>query len=456
MLRLICKRLPVNSSASPFIHGFFVSKYFLRPMSEISSTFTYPRNFTVSYLKNSCGLSQNSAISASKKLLIENPEKADSVLELMRTHGLTQSHIEKIIGTRPTLLLADLENKLRPNMKLLLSLGFSGASLAKLLTKSPRVLNKDLVDAVDFFKAQGFIDKQIIAMIRKCPSLLLLNADKTFKPKLDFLKSSGYTDRDVKKILWSDPCILQRSLENHIIPYFQVLRRFVGTDENVLKVMKVGCSVAQINLEKVLEPNISMLKSLGVPDPIILRMFIMHPRTLLLKPQQTTKIFAEVVKLGFHPNTLSFVLAFRSMALISKILWERKIEAYKSFGLSEDQVYSAFKKQPMCMSISEKKIKKMMKFFLTKLDIEPSAICKYPNLFLLSLEKRIIPRCSVLQLLMSAGFMNEDTKLFHHFTMTEKKFVEMLVRKYQQVIPDIVKAHEDKIEFQGFPVVIKL
>ncbi|PON72180.1 Mitochodrial transcription termination factor [Trema orientale] len=142
--------------------------------------------------------------------------------------------------------------------------------------------------------------------------------------------------------------------------------------------------------------------------------------------------------------------------MISKTVWERGIEAYKNFGLSDDQMYPAFKKQPMCMLISEKKINKMMKFFLTKLNTETSAICKYPNLLLFSLEKRLIPRCSVLQLLVSTGLMNEDIKLFHPPTMTEKKFVEMLVRKYQHVLLDIVKAHEGKIEFQGFPVVLKL
>ncbi|PON77344.1 Mitochodrial transcription termination factor [Parasponia andersonii] len=101
------------------------------------SSFTDPRSFTVSYLQNSFGLSQNSAINVSERFLIEGPEKADSVLKLMRTHGLNQSHIEKIIGTRPTLLLADLGDKLRPNMELLVSLGFSGASLRKNAEQRP-------------------------------------------------------------------------------------------------------------------------------------------------------------------------------------------------------------------------------------------------------------------------------------------------------------------------------
>ncbi|PON72186.1 Mitochodrial transcription termination factor [Trema orientale] len=424
-------------------------------MSDMSS-FTDPRSLTVSYLQNSCGLSQNSAINVSKRFLIENPEKADSFLKLMRTHGLTQSHIEKIIGTRPTLLLADLDDKLRPNMELLVSLGFSKASLGKMLSKDPRLLHRDIVDTVNFFKAHGFIDKQITAMITKRPALILLNANKNFKPKLDFLKSVGLMDREVAKILSLEPYILETSLKNHIISCIQVLRQVVGTKENVLKVLKAGGWVLKFNLKEVLEPNVSLLKSLGVHEPIILKMFMIQPRSLLLKPQRIAEIFDEVVKLGFKPNTSFFVLAFRSMSMISKTVWERKIEAYKSFGLSEDQVYSAFKMQPLCLICSEKKIKKMMNFFMTKLNFEPSLICMYPNLLILSLEKRIIPRCSVLQLLMSTGLIKEEIKLFSHLLMTEEKFVEKVVRKYQQVLPDIVKAHEGKIEFKGFPVVLKM
>ena len=455
MLRFIYKKLSLealNSKASSFSHGFCLSKSFLRPMSEMS-TFTDPKNFTVSYLQNSCGFSLNSAISVSKKLLIENSEKTDSVLKLMRTHGLTQTHIENIIATCPALLLADLEDKLRPNMELLESLGFSGASLGKLMSKDPRVLDGDLVNSVEFFRAHGFSDKQIAVLTMKRPRLFLMNANKIFKPKLDFFKSMGFADGDVAEILSSEPYILERSLENHIIPCFQVLKRVLGTDEKVVKVIKAGSWVLEYNGEKNLEQNILILRSHAVPEPMIFKMLTFYPRTLNLMPQQIKEILHEVVKLGFDPNTVLFALAFRSMS-VTKKLWQRKVEAYKSFGMSEDEVYSAFKIQPMFMLISEKKIKKMMNFFINKLNIEPSVICRFPKLLMLSLEKRIIPRCSVLQLLMSRGFIKEDARICHYLTINEEKFVKKLVKKYQQVLPEIVKAHQGKIEFLGFSAIL--
>jgi mTERF domain-containing protein len=88
--------------------------------------------------------------------------------------------------------------------------------------------------------------------------------------------------------------------------------------------------------------------------------------------------------------------------------------------------------------------------------MKPLLISKNPNLLLLSLEKRIIPMCSVLQLLMSKGLIKADTSLVHVWRMTEKFFVEKLVCKYQNDVPDIVRAHQGKIEFQGFSIDLKM
>jgi mTERF domain-containing protein len=161
------------------------------------------------------------------------------------------------------------------------------------------------------------------------------------------------------------------------------------------------------------------------------------------------------MKLGFDPNKLRFVIAIRSMAM-SKTLWEQKVKAYRSCGLSEDEIYSAFKRNPLFMATSEKKLKKSMSFFVNKLKMKPSLISKKPILILYSLEKRIIPRCSVLQLLMSKRLIKEYTCIYHVFVMSENKFMEKFVSKYQNEVPDVVRAHQGKIEFEGFPMDLKM
>ncbi|XP_018830512.2 uncharacterized protein LOC108998409 [Juglans regia] len=445
MFRLICIKLPqqLRRRASPICHGHLFTTSSLKTIPELPNS-TDPKSLTVSFLRNSCGLSLELAASASKKLDIENIENPNLVLDLLRTHGLTQNQIRHLISSRPLLLLADLGKTLRPNMELFKSLGFSGASLAKLLSKDPRVLESDAYTVVEFFRAHGFSDEQISTLTMKRPTLYMLDTQKILKPKLEFLKSLGFSYLEIANRLSIEPYILGRSLENQIIPCVQKLRRIVGTDDNVLKVVKARFSLIEFNVETVLQANISILLSHGVPNSLAVKIFLLEPRSLLMRTYRFSEIVNEVMKLGFDPNNLLFVLAIRSMAVVSKALWEKKVEAFRSFGLSKDEIDLAFKLQPMCMITSEKKIVKVMGFFVNNLKMKPSIISKNPNLLLFSLEKRIIPRCSVLQLLMSKGLIKEDTSILHAFRMTEKTFVKKLVQKYQNEVPDVIRAHQDE------------
>ncbi|KAG2676137.1 hypothetical protein I3760_12G038300 [Carya illinoinensis] len=341
-------------------------------------------------------------------------------------------------------------------MELFKSLGFSGASLAKMPNKFPTVLESDAYTVVDFFRADGFSDMQIKTLTMKCPKLYTYNAQKILKPKLEFFKSLGLPNLEITKLLSASPNVLRTSLEKQIIPCVQELRRILGTDENVLKVIKAYSEVIRINVVEMLQPNIATLISHGVPQSLVFKLFFIRPWPLNIYSNRFSEIVSDVMKLGFEPNCLQFIVAIGSMAQNSKTLLEQKVQAFRSFGLLEDEIYAAFKRQPLCMALSEKKIKKMMDFFMNKLKMKPSVISNCPNLLLHSLQKRIIPRCSVLQLLMLKGLIKEDTNVVYMVTKAEKNFMERFVSKYQSEVPDVVRAHQEKIEFQGLPVAMEM
>ncbi|KAM1035503.1 hypothetical protein ACFX2I_038644 [Malus domestica] len=454
MLRLICLKL--KQKASPYLlsrHGSLYSTSTAKPTSKFSN-FTDPQLFTASYLQKSCGLSSDSAISASKKLQIEPTatHHPDSVLSLFRAHGLTRSHIKNLITKRPGLLLGDLDSSIGPNLDLFKSLGFSGTSLAKMVGKEPRVLECNAKTVFEFFRSHGLSEKDIASLMMKLPALFVYDAEKIFKPKIEFFRSLGLSEIEIATILSNEPYVLTRSLKHHFIPSVKALRQFLGSDENVLKAIKGYYRMLECNLEKLLEPNITLLRSHGVPESLIVKIFMIQPKTLLLRNAVLSEIIDYVKDLGFEPNNLLFVLAVRSMAVISTALWEQKLETYTSLGLSKDEIFAAFRSQPMCMITSVKKIHQLMDFFVNKLNLKPSTVAKHPNLLLLSMEKRILPRCSVLQLLLSQGLIKEDINFPYVLKLTEKAFMRKVMSKYEQVVPDIVKANKGQIEFQGFPV----
>ncbi|KAI8529185.1 hypothetical protein RHMOL_Rhmol12G0205600 [Rhododendron molle] len=448
-MRFILKGLLSTSPvASTRAYGLSFSTSSLKPTLDCSNS-TCPQSPTVSYLVNSCGLSLESAISASKNLQIGTTDQPDSVLTLLKSIGLGKSHIRNLIIKRPVILLADANKTLKPNVEVFGSLGIFGTNLLKLLTKAPRFLEVDAHSTVEFFSAYGFTKEQICMLTMKRPQLYLYNAPRNFKPKMEYIKSLGFSDAEVVQILLDVPNVIRRSLENKIIPSFQVIKRIVGTGENVLKAIKASYRVCDKDLEKVLEPNIAILINHGVPKPLLLKFFMSQTRSLVLNTHQFTEVVEEVDKLGFDPTSMLYLLAVNSLAMINKSLWERKSEVYRSFGMSEDQILSAFIRQPMSMMTSEKKIRKLMGFFVNELKISPLVISKTPKLMLLSLEKRLVPRCSVLQLLMSKGAIKGDFSLVHALRMNHKKFEEKYVSKYQNVIPKVVEAHQGKIPFQG-------
>ncbi|XP_058192244.1 uncharacterized protein LOC131309659 [Rhododendron vialii] len=451
MARFICKGLlPTRPVASTRAYGLSFSTSSLKPTLDCSIS-TCPQSPTVSYLVNSCGLSLESAISASKNLQFVTTDQPNSVLTVLESIGLGKSHIRNLIIKRPLILLADANKTLKPNVEVFGSLGISGTDLRKLLIKDPRFFEVDAHSTVEFFSAYGFTKEQICMLTMKHPQLYWYNAPRNFKPKMEYFKSLGFSDAEIVQSLLYVPYVLGRSLENTIIPSVQFIKRIVGTDENVLKAIKA--SYRLFDLGKVREPNIAILINHGVPKPLVLKFITSRSRSLVLNTHQFTKVVEEADKLGFDPTSMLYLLAVNSLATINKSLWERKSGVYCSFGMSEDQILSAFIRQPMFMLTSEKKIRKLMGFFVNELKIIPSVISKSPKLMLLSLEKRLVPRCSVLQLLMSKGaIIKGDFSLVHALEMTHKKFEERYVSEYQNVIPEVVEARQGKIPFQGFPI----
>ncbi|KAB2594871.1 hypothetical protein D8674_030321 [Pyrus ussuriensis x Pyrus communis] len=76
--------------------NFFLPNQLLcRPItSEISET---QHGFKVNYLINTYGFSPEDAISVSKRVRLESPKKAESVLALLRNHGTSQTQISKLV-----------------------------------------------------------------------------------------------------------------------------------------------------------------------------------------------------------------------------------------------------------------------------------------------------------------------------------------------------------------------
>ncbi|XP_077249383.1 uncharacterized protein LOC143888880 [Tasmannia lanceolata] len=360
-----------------------ISDPYLKSISTLSNPNDQP-SFTVSYLANSCGLSEAAALLAAKKVRIKTAEKADSVLCLLKNYDFDKTHISKLIT--------------------------------------------------------------------KCPSLLLANPDKTLKPKFEFFRDLGLSGPNLAKILCSDPFILTRSLKKNIMPSIDFLRSHIRTNGNMVFALRRSPCLLELSFQKRMVSNVSTLETHGVPKSGILKLIMTQSRALMVNPDRFSENIITIKEMGFDPLRLMLIQAVYIMSVISKSTWEAKLQVYRSEGWSENEILYAFKMQPICMDISEKKIRKVMGYYVNKMGWKPSVICRSPTFLSYSFEKRIHPRCLVMKILMSKGLIDKDLNPDYVLKLTEKDFMKKFVTKNQEKVPKIQKVYQTMIGGVGLDI----
>ena len=341
-------------------------------------------SFAVSYLINSLGFSLEAALSASKHLKFDSPEKPDKAIEV--------------------------------------------------------------------FKGYGFAHSQISSLVKRCPKIFSCDAEKIILPKLEFLVSKGLSGPELAQRLSVYPTLLTRSLANQIMPAYEFFRNFFRSDDMTNRAVRRSPEILAFDTEKYVGPNIYTLRQHGVPDSKITTLLCSFPKIISTSSVQFREIVKEVVEMGFDSSKTEFVLAVYGTYLkngISK--WESKVNAYKKWGWSDEDVSRAFRKNPCCMLVSEKKITAVMDFFITKMGLQPCDLAHVPTLFVYSLEKRIIPRVSFYQVLLSRGRLKKEISLLSLVVISEKDFLQKFVTPFADEAPELLKLYKEKLSLSSRP-----
>ncbi|KAK1295065.1 hypothetical protein QJS10_CPA16g01096 [Acorus calamus] len=308
--------------------------------------------------------------------------------------------------------------------------------------KTPK--NADLV--LDFLRNHGFDQTQIAKVITCRPRLLELHPERNLKTKMDFFTRYGFSDSHLVSILSGDPTIFTHSLDRHIASSLEFLEGIFGTKEDVIAAIYRSMYLLNSFHQKRLMPNISSLRDHGVPASHASKYVLNQPKTFCMAdPDRFCTAVVTVHGMSFNPLSTIFFEAVRTL-LMSKTNWEGKFELFRNLGWSKDDILSAFKRQPTCMRMSEKKIKSVFEFFVGELGWEPSSLSGFPILLCYDLEKRVIPRCSVLQVLLSKDLIKKDMKWTTALKLTEKQFLERFVAKYEEEAPELMRTYQHMIE----------
>ncbi|XP_026421429.1 uncharacterized protein LOC113317520 [Papaver somniferum] len=302
---------------------------------------------------------------------------------------------------------------------------------------------------VELFESYGFTKPHISKLITKHPSVLLSDPCKTLKPKLDFFKSKGLDGIELPNFILTYPRVLRPSLKGAMIPSFDIFKSIVHTNTDTIKILGRCTSwILGIYQLKKLMVNIELLRCEGVPPSNICKSLIRKPSGFIGDADKFKEIVEKVKRMGFNPLRTTFTIAIEGLVSMSEATWKMKLDAYKSWGWSEDQIQTAFRKGPHCMMASENKITAIMDFLVNEMGYDSSSIAETPVIFNNSLKERIIPRCSVIRILVSKGLIEGTIPLNVLSVMTDKSFSEKFVKPYEQEAPALMKVFQGQLSYQ--------
>ncbi|XP_052204824.1 transcription termination factor MTERF15, mitochondrial-like [Diospyros lotus] len=296
--------------------------------------------------------------------------------------------------------------------------------------------NAELVKII--LRDYGFTDARISKMAAVRPSILSCNPDKILLPKLEFFRSIGLSSTDLPRIIWASKGLLFRSLEKQLIPCYNFLKSVLLLDENVLKMLKRGPGILLHDVDKTIAPNLAALREAGAPQSIIFFMLIRSPRAIHQDTQKFKESLNKAVQMGFNPSKSTFACAVQVLCEMPESTWDHKMEVYGRCGMSRDEVLLAFRSHPLCMYLSEEKITRAMDFLVKEMGWKPAAVARCSAVIFFKLEKRIMPRCAVIKVLLERGLVKKDICLSTFLLPSEKSFLDLYVKRYEDDVPGLM------------------
>lgn len=309
--------------------------------------------------------------------------------------------------------------------------------------KSNTADNHDLVTHT--LKSYNFTNAQIKTVLIKYSKSW--SAD-VIKRKLDYCLSLGYSHIQLGKLVSKNPALLMTSLEDRVKPNVKILKSFLGSDQQIVKVVNRYSRLLQYDFtSSCFLPNIKTLEFYGVSHINISKLISLNPRVLTIDSVKFTKIVKSIKDIGFSPSSAIFVRAINVMSGLNPLSWDKKVGVYKSLGMSEKDVISAFLKIPQVMALSEDKIRSGMDIYVKEMNWDCSFVAAHPVLLCYSLEKRVIPRCSVMSILATKGYIEKyPSKGYTFLLISDKMFLDKYVIKYKDHVPEVLDMFKYKVK----------
>uniref|UniRef100_A0A803L3H5 Uncharacterized protein n=1 Tax=Chenopodium quinoa TaxID=63459 RepID=A0A803L3H5_CHEQI len=256
-------------------------------------------------------------------------------------------------------------------------------------------------------------------------------ARETLKPKIKTLSDLGISGSDLVEAIVINPSILFHNLG----PAMQAYKTVLGRYGDVATVLKQSSGSSFSCAAKYLIPNVELLQNYCViPTEKIQNYIIQHPKSFAVRTDLFRDMLIKVeVELEIPWSSSMFLYGIHMITCVSDKDIEDRCEVFKSFGWTQADVMRLIKQNPLCLCYTKARIKKRLDFLMNQQGYEPFYLSLQPLLFICSLEKRLLPRLRVIQILKEKGFLRRNYHLPSAIGMTNYLFFKRYVRPFEVV-----------------------
>ncbi|KAL0368814.1 UNVERIFIED_CONTAM: hypothetical protein Scaly_1100300 [Sesamum calycinum] len=221
------------------------------------------------------------------------------VLSFLKESGFSASQMEKILKSWPELLSVNLENIVKPKIKIFQEFGFSANDIVDIILKEPSVLhsstNKRFIPSLTVLRGLLGSTAEVAKFLKISGWYLKSDLDSSLLPNIKLLHNYGIP---MKKINW-----LMRYFPRFILQNPKTMKKLVekadrlGADRSSKMFIHAVLIVSSLSNET-LELKKKTFRDLGFSEDDILRVFRTQPHVFATSEEKIRKIKEVVLATG--------------------------------------------------------------------------------------------------------------------------------------------------------------
>ncbi|KAL3845814.1 hypothetical protein ACJIZ3_003217 [Penstemon smallii] len=222
---------------------------------------------------------------------VKNPENPNSVLSFLKENGFSKTQLEKIMINRPQILVAGLENTIKPKFKFFQDLGFSASEISVIISKDPwffkNSLNNRLAPSLAVLKGILGSKEEVAKLLKLSSWYLSKDLEKTLVPNIEFLMSCGVQLNQILKFIHSFPRFFL--IKPEIMRKCADKADKIGVERSSGMYLQAVRVIASMS-EETWELKLQSFRNMGFSEKDILSIYKKSPQVFVVSIEKMKKI----------------------------------------------------------------------------------------------------------------------------------------------------------------------